>query len=563
MAIHNVATETNCGDEQTINHITLTTGHLLRSSSAAVSAAVRDVLSPLIQQALEAGKPIPLPFDGLSNYTVEMHFLSGGLFATVYAGKSPLITMAVAQNPRQVVEMWEILVSNYGAHPAAKRPEGLMCAVSLHPALYCDFAALEWLGDFERCIAWAWIKRSSTPKSEIKENHEAKPVNTAKEKNAGVKPVSQFLTINNKGQAIANTNYWDSDHAQAGNLFLSWNAGAARLLVPDNQKHIIREMRSAKYVVISRGSWADQGGRDALELLFEDNSDSHFSIQLVSEQCDRLLPESNQGGGFFVTIWTRGGEKLRLPGKYRTVEHIPCLQEWVSPAQSTRKNAENVQKNNPRQVIKDQFASIPHMLVDHPYHSPLPPDLAEWYCYIIDGGCSILCLLECFADEAFATNSVHNYMVPVCVKTVLRGYQMREGYVVVNVICDNLLGVVCDKDDYEFTHDDECLSGKEIEDLVDMINSGAFEKQFDWVGEWEMPEVLDSAKKLLDKSELSLDDYLKRIQAGDYGIYNETGSHANRLAGRQFYAAFEVDGRLLYFSVNEYGRTIVCDYRDR
>lgn len=35
MAIHNVATETNCGDEQTINHITLTTGHLLRSSSAA------------------------------------------------------------------------------------------------------------------------------------------------------------------------------------------------------------------------------------------------------------------------------------------------------------------------------------------------------------------------------------------------------------------------------------------------------------------------------------------------------------------------------------------------
>lgn len=138
-----------------------------------------------------------------------------------------------------------------------------------------------------------------------------------------------MLTITNKGQAIASTNYWDSDHAAAGYCFLSWNAGAARLLLPDSQKLMLPEMRTAKYVIISRGPWMDQGGRDALELLFEDGSDSPFCLHLVAEQADRMLPEDSQGGGFFFTVWTRGGEKLRLPGKYREVQSIPCLDQWV------------------------------------------------------------------------------------------------------------------------------------------------------------------------------------------------------------------------------------------
>lgn len=137
-----------------------------------------------------------------------------------------------------------------------------------------------------------------------------------------------MLTISNKGQAVEHTNYWDSDHAKAGYCFLSWNAGAARLLLPDVLKPALKEMRSARYVIVSRGPWTEHGGRDALELLFEDNSDSPYCLHLVAEQTDRLLPEDNQGGGFVVTVWTRGGEKLRVPGKYRTVPAIPCLEEW-------------------------------------------------------------------------------------------------------------------------------------------------------------------------------------------------------------------------------------------
>ena len=64
-------------------------------------------------------------------------------------------------------------------------------------------------------------------------------------------------------------------------------------------------MQGAREVIVSRGPWVAQGRRDAVELLCEDDSDSPFCLHLVAEQCDRLLPETDQGGGFGVIAWTR------------------------------------------------------------------------------------------------------------------------------------------------------------------------------------------------------------------------------------------------------------------
>ena len=44
-----------------------------------------------------------------------------------------------------------------------------------------------------------------------------------------------MITIENRGQAILTTDYWYTPHAHAGYLYLSWNAGAGRLLIPDSQ----------------------------------------------------------------------------------------------------------------------------------------------------------------------------------------------------------------------------------------------------------------------------------------------------------------------------------------
>lgn len=138
------------------------------------------------------------------------------------------------------------------------------------------------------------------------------------------------MIIENRGQAILSTDYWDTPHAKAGYFYLTWNSGAGRLLIPDSQKHLLREMKSASEVIVSRGSWPDHGGREALELLWEDGSDNPFCIYLVAEQTDRLLPDTDQGGGFVIAAWTRGGLKNRWPGRYRRVNRLPCLQPWSS-----------------------------------------------------------------------------------------------------------------------------------------------------------------------------------------------------------------------------------------
>jgi hypothetical protein len=136
-----------------------------------------------------------------------------------------------------------------------------------------------------------------------------------------------MIKIVNDGKALKCTNYWDTEHAKKGYFYLSWNAGAARLLVPKSQENQIKEMKAALYVVISRGKFQ---GRDALELMFEDNTDAPYSIHLVTEQCDRLLPEADQGSGFTVDIWTRDGLKASFDGKYRVVNTLPCLNAWVN-----------------------------------------------------------------------------------------------------------------------------------------------------------------------------------------------------------------------------------------
>ena len=137
-----------------------------------------------------------------------------------------------------------------------------------------------------------------------------------------------LIIISNRGQVVASTNYFDSANAAAGFLFLSWNAGAGRLLVPDRQKALVREMKTAQYVIVSAGPLTAQGGIPVLELLFEDSTDSPFVVQLSAKQTDRILPDRDQGGGFYISVWTRGGVKLRLPGRFRKVPEIPSLAPW-------------------------------------------------------------------------------------------------------------------------------------------------------------------------------------------------------------------------------------------
>lgn len=142
-----------------------------------------------------------------------------------------------------------------------------------------------------------------------------------------MKDEKQLIEFRNNGQEILQTNYWKTEHAKKGLVYLSWNAGAARLLVPKKIKSMLKEIKDSKYVIISRGNWAEYD-RDGIEILFEDNSDSPYCLHITTDQTDRLLPETDQGGGFVVAIWTEEGKKYQFKGKYREVDVIPFAQPW-------------------------------------------------------------------------------------------------------------------------------------------------------------------------------------------------------------------------------------------
>jgi hypothetical protein len=137
------------------------------------------------------------------------------------------------------------------------------------------------------------------------------------------------IQIRNDGQAIVASNYWDTDFADAGKAFLSVNAGAFRLMVPDNQTAALADMRTGKLVIISRGPWPTENRADAIEVLFDDGSDNPYAIHIGTEQIDRLPLDANVGQQVMCTVWTRGPNlALSLPARYRLSERLPDRRPW-------------------------------------------------------------------------------------------------------------------------------------------------------------------------------------------------------------------------------------------
>lgn len=117
-----------------------------------------------------------------------------------------------------------------------------------------------------------------------------------------------IYTFENSGHLLQRTNYFDSPAALNGQFYLSWNANCARLLVPDNQKHLLQEMKTGKRVEIE----IITGG---INLVFDDDTETPFVITLAKEQCDRVLTEKDQGADCLVSVYIRLGEKYQFAGR--------------------------------------------------------------------------------------------------------------------------------------------------------------------------------------------------------------------------------------------------------
>jgi hypothetical protein len=141
-------------------HYTLNTGHTRESPRSEVRDEVLRILRPL----LGAGKH-DLPIEG---YQLVLDTLGGGALATVYRGADvPVVTIGIAPDAAAAEVLWPHLESLYlriaelpglrsADFPVARRPAQTpwVAAVVIGPMPREAY----WLGDFERCLAWAWIE---------------------------------------------------------------------------------------------------------------------------------------------------------------------------------------------------------------------------------------------------------------------------------------------------------------------------------------------------------------------------------------------------------------------
>ena len=122
------------------------------------------------------------------------------------------------------------------------------------------------------------------------------------------------LMIGNNGYKIASTNYYDTEMNAQGGFYLSGNAGALRLLVPDSMLSQLDEMKTGKSVEIEVHENAEPGALDKLQyqIYFEDGTSQPFAIFLSSHQTDRALSGIKRCK---FLVYTRDGLQLTLPCK--------------------------------------------------------------------------------------------------------------------------------------------------------------------------------------------------------------------------------------------------------
>lgn len=145
------------------------------------------------------------------------------------------------------------------------------------------------------------------------------------------------LFIINDGPLIRETNFWETDYARRGLLYISTNGGAVRILVPDAQRGSISEMERGTQHVIFSYLKQHLVAQDqlALEVLFEDGSNSPYALHSGPGAFDRYPARPDFHSVWRATVWEQCAGKptmrLDLPAYVRTVHQIPCLQPWESP----------------------------------------------------------------------------------------------------------------------------------------------------------------------------------------------------------------------------------------
>lgn len=111
------------------------------------------------------------------------------------------------------------------------------------------------------------------------------------------------VTVTNDGQRVLSTNYWSTPHAARGLLWLSWNAGALRVLIPPAAEHLLQELPPPGTPVTYHQRQATR------TLLYEDDPEQPYAVEVDARQCDRTLPPSDDGKVASLLWYGQEGEQ--------------------------------------------------------------------------------------------------------------------------------------------------------------------------------------------------------------------------------------------------------------
>lgn len=158
---------------QTLTHVTINTGHSNDSPRHEVANVVIEDLSCWIKSAKPTavpgieGKWFAAPVPNCQGYLAMFSHDGGGvLLVTLFHEKfGPCVTFGVSPSHSKGGQLWALLGSK------ESQPTGAWCGVKLEFGLllvgaFC-LKDLSWFGDFERCVAWAWISILETEENPI------------------------------------------------------------------------------------------------------------------------------------------------------------------------------------------------------------------------------------------------------------------------------------------------------------------------------------------------------------------------------------------------------------
>jgi len=122
------------------------------------------------------------------------------------------------------------------------------------------------------------------------------------------------------------TTYFDSDICNKGLYYFVHNNGKYFLFLPKWNEKVLQEMQTGKQVIITRGS--HEGIKDSFEIVFDDETETPFSVLIRDEQFTRLSPLKE---GWHGTLYVYSGDidECRLIFNYvyyRTTNNLPCFE---------------------------------------------------------------------------------------------------------------------------------------------------------------------------------------------------------------------------------------------